>query len=196
MPSRGSKTAVLDTSPPAGDVLRRSNLPSSLLASPGTSAREGARPQATAGMSRRAAGSTTTASRSSSRARRPPRKEAACSRAHARQRWRRPNRSSPKPLPHPTPLLPPSTRLASTHLVRLPYLLATTPPTPPTPPPHLFRLLLPGSREAGGAGGRQPPLFQFSILLFCLCSVCVPTPARHYDTRSKKWCAFYSPRSL
>ena len=35
----------------------------------------------------------------------------------ARQRWRRPNRSSTKPLPHPTPRLPPSTRLASTHLV-------------------------------------------------------------------------------
>ena len=49
----------------------------------------------------------------------------------ARQRWRRPNRSSPKPLPHPTPLLSPSTRLASTHLVRLPYLL------------HLLHLLHP-----------------------------------------------------
>jgi len=49
----------------------------------------------------------------------------------ARQRWRRPNRSSPKPLPHPTPLLSPSTRLASTHLVRLLYLL------------HLLHLLHP-----------------------------------------------------
>jgi hypothetical protein len=64
----------------------------------------------------------------------PARKRLAALQPSARQRCRRPSRSSPKPFAHSTPML------HIVHLVRLLY-IPTTPTTPPTPPPHLATVL-------------------------------------------------------